>query len=94
MVSGAEKYDSSKLNFHKWEGWGTEKNYWDVNAQSGSFHSFDKKTTKFSKIPKGEYIIRLTADWKEKTPQNPIVKDRNLLIAAPTKISVDKLTHE
>lgn len=33
-----------------------------------------------AKIPKGEYIVQLNAEWTAQTEANPVLKDMNLLV--------------
>jgi len=85
MMPALEKYDGNQFA-PSWHGWGVDSNLWDV-GQSGNYHMFTK--TDAAKIPKGEYIIQVKAQWDAKTEANPILKDMNLLVASPTSVMLD-----
>lgn len=64
------KYSSSDFN-KSWHGWGVNSNLWSI-GQSGNYHMFTKEKDG-AKIPKGEYILRFSAEWMPKAKLNPVV---------------------
>ena len=85
MMPALEKYDGNQFA-PSWHGWGVEYNLWDI-GQAGNYHMFT--TTDAAKIPKGEYILQVKAEWGAETEANPVLKDMNLLVASPTSVMLD-----
>jgi len=85
MMPALETYDGNQFA-PEWHGWGVESNLWDI-GQAGNYHMFT--TTDAAKIPKGEYILQVKAEWGAETEANPVLKDMNLLVASPTSVMVD-----
>jgi len=88
MMPAVEKYDGNQFA-PSWHGWGVEANHWDI-GQAGNKHMFT--TADAAKIPKGEYIIQVKAQWRGQTAANPVLKDMNLLVASPTPVMLDLLS--
>jgi len=88
VMPAVQTYDGNQFA-PSWGGWGVERNLWDV-GQSGNHHMFT--TADAAKIPKGEYIIQVKAQWRGQTAANPVLKDMNLLVASPTPVMLDLLS--
>ena len=50
--------------------------------------------TDAAKIPKGEYILEVKAEWDAKTEANPVLKQMNLMVASPAKVTVESLSDD
>lgn len=60
MYPAVAKYDGKQFE-KSWSGFAVDPNLWDV-GQSGNYHMFTK--TDAAKIPKGEYILEVKAEWE------------------------------
>lgn len=58
-----DKYDGKQFS-KSWGGLSVNKAMWDL-GQSGNWHKFTSKDG--AKMPKGEYVLKITEKWSPNT---------------------------